>query len=49
MSTNTCPQGYYCPAGTEFAQQYPCPSGTYGDVIMLKAASKYNFFNELRR
>lgn len=22
-----CPAGYFCPAGTKFATQYPCPSG----------------------
>ena len=25
----TCPKGYYCPAGTEYRTQYPCPEGTY--------------------
>jgi hypothetical protein len=28
-STSICPVGYYCPAKTEFAQQYPCEPGTY--------------------
>ena len=26
-----CPAGYYCPAGTEFEAQYPCPEGTYNN------------------
>lgn len=24
-----CPPGYYCPARTRFAQEFPCPNGTY--------------------
>ena len=24
-----CPIGYYCPNGTEYASQYPCPIGTF--------------------
>ncbi|OXB71843.1 UNVERIFIED_CONTAM: hypothetical protein H355_013666 [Colinus virginianus] len=27
----SCPQGFYCPEGTQFPQQYPCPPGTYLD------------------
>ena len=26
-----CPSGYYCPEGTEFAAQFPCPAGTYNN------------------
>jgi hypothetical protein len=26
-----CAAGYYCPAGTTLATQYPCPVGTYSD------------------
>ena len=26
-----CPEGYYCPNGTEYAEQYPCPRGTYNN------------------
>ncbi|XP_075695379.1 uncharacterized protein LOC142661742 isoform X3 [Rhinoderma darwinii] len=31
QSTNTtiCPEGYYCPKRTTFAEQYPCPQGTF--------------------
>lgn len=25
----TCGAGYYCPLGTKYATQYPCPQGTY--------------------
>ncbi|XP_072282810.1 uncharacterized protein [Pyxicephalus adspersus] len=25
-----CPEGYFCPAGTQFSTQYSCPPGTYG-------------------
>ena len=24
-----CPPGYYCPNNTKFAEEYPCPNGTY--------------------
>ena len=26
-----CPPGYYCPNGTEYGQQYPCPNGTFSN------------------
>ncbi|TSQ58043.1 Sodium channel subunit beta-3 [Bagarius yarrelli] len=25
----SCPKGYYCPKGTRYATQFPCPAGTY--------------------
>ncbi|KAM8927608.1 uncharacterized protein RCH25_007839 [Pelodytes ibericus] len=25
-----CPQGYFCPRGTQYGTQHPCPTGTYG-------------------
>ncbi|XP_063797930.1 zonadhesin-like [Pseudophryne corroboree] len=28
-NTTICPKGHYCPKGTEFAEQYPCPPGTF--------------------
>ena len=31
-SGTTCPEGYYCPRGTEFGEQYPCPAGTFRDT-----------------
>ncbi|PFH35772.1 hypothetical protein BESB_054230 [Besnoitia besnoiti] len=27
-----CPAGYFCPAGTLFPHQYPCPAGSYSDA-----------------
>lgn len=24
-----CPKGHYCPKGTGYAEQFPCPAGTY--------------------
>ncbi|XP_077985306.1 uncharacterized protein LOC144439946 [Glandiceps talaboti] len=27
-----CPAGHYCPDGTEYADQYPCPEGTYNNA-----------------
>lgn len=24
-----CPKGHYCPQGTGYAKQFPCPAGTY--------------------
>ena len=27
-------QGYYCPNGTEYSTQYPCPEGTYRNDSM---------------
>ena len=29
---NICPQGYYCPNGTKFAEEYPCPIGTFNNI-----------------
>lgn len=28
---NICPRGYFCPAGTSYRLQYPCPSGYFND------------------
>ena len=25
----SCLAGYFCPPGTKFATQFPCPAGTY--------------------
>eukprot|EP01012_Entosiphon_sulcatum_P020572 TRINITY_DN2549_c0_g1_i18.p1 TRINITY_DN2549_c0_g1~~TRINITY_DN2549_c0_g1_i18.p1 ORF type:complete len:7257 (+),score=712.60 TRINITY_DN2549_c0_g1_i18:702-21773(+) len=35
-----CPPGYYCPLGTQFATQYPCPPGTFSNSTLLTAASE---------
>nr|XP_054760398.1 neurogenic locus notch homolog protein 3-like [Lytechinus pictus] len=32
LSNASCPAGYYCPAGTKRANQFPCPSGTYNNL-----------------
>ncbi|XP_062816991.1 zonadhesin isoform X2 [Anolis carolinensis] len=32
-----CPQGYYCPPGTQWATQYSCPPGTFGPRPRLKS------------
>lgn len=29
---NVCPEGYYCPAGTKFAEEYPCEIGTFNNL-----------------
>ncbi|XP_072885876.1 uncharacterized protein [Hemitrygon akajei] len=28
-----CPSGHYCPESTRFANEYPCPPGTYGSLL----------------
>lgn len=30
-----CPAGYFCPNGTKWARQFPCPVGTFGNVTNL--------------
>lgn len=32
-----CPAGFYCPIGTRFASEHPCPPGTFSDVEGLGA------------
>lgn len=32
-----CPLGHYCPSGTEYKHQYPCPPGTFGDEMRLES------------
>lgn len=34
-TTNACSVGHYCTQGTEFADQNPCPAGTYTDSTSL--------------
>lgn len=29
--------GYYCPASTRYSSQYPCPTGTFGNVTGMQA------------
>ena len=35
-----CPTGHYCPNGTKFAMEYPCPNGTYSDSTQLKEVTE---------
>lgn len=35
-----CPAGFYCPEGTEFATEFPCPNGTYSNETSLATASE---------
>ena len=30
-----CPRGYVCPEGTRFAEEYPCPAGSYANRTNL--------------
>ena len=32
-NTTVCPEGYYCPFGTSFATENPCPVGTFNQLI----------------
>ena len=34
FESNICPQGYYCPHGTTFAEEFPCPAGTFNNETM---------------
>nr|XP_006821767.1 PREDICTED: uncharacterized protein LOC100369099 [Saccoglossus kowalevskii] len=31
-----CAPGHYCPAGTEYPEQFPCPAGSYTNLTNLK-------------
>ena len=35
-----CPQGYYCPNGTSFSTQFPCPNGTFSNLTGLAESSQ---------
>ncbi|EDO40914.1 predicted protein, partial [Nematostella vectensis] len=35
-NNSTCPVGHYCPEGTTFAQEFPCPVGTFSNTEGLK-------------
>ena len=42
MNTTTpviCPAGYYCPVNTKTSTEYPCPVGTFSNVIGLQNQS----------
>ncbi|KAL7831753.1 hypothetical protein AOLI_G00293010 [Acnodon oligacanthus] len=32
-SGDVCPAGYYCPEGTRHPRQYPCPLGTWSNIV----------------
>ena len=40
--TTRCDTGHYCPHGTSYPSQYPCPLGSYTDQINLTVASECN-------
>ncbi|CAN0415778.1 unnamed protein product, partial [Hapterophycus canaliculatus] len=35
-----CPAGFFCPEGTGFPTQFPCPNGTYSNETRVAAASE---------
>ncbi|KAF7241231.1 Signal peptide, CUB and EGF-like domain-containing protein 3 [Varanus komodoensis] len=35
-----CPAGHYCPWNTKFATQFPCPRGTYSEILNLKTVTE---------
>ena len=35
-----CPAGHYCPNGTKYDTEHPCPSGTYNNGTKLKSADE---------
>ena len=35
-----CQPGYYCPNGTRFSTEHPCPNGTFSASLNLKASSE---------
>lgn len=35
LNNSICPQGYYCPNGTSFATEFPCPNGTFSNLTGL--------------
>ncbi len=49
----TCPAGYYCPLGTRYGTQHPCPQGTYSvatglaDVNQCTACGVGNYCPDL--
>ena len=35
-----CPQGFFCPNGTQHANSYPCPDGTFGNSTGLQTEAE---------
>ena len=40
VNPEICPSGHICPAGTEFAEQYPCEEGTYNNDSITSLVSE---------
>ncbi len=40
FNNSLCPEGFYCPPGTSFSSQYPCPNGTFSNLTGLSAESE---------
>ena len=40
FGTDLCPEGYYCPQGTEYSRQFPCPVGTFSNSTGLSNSSQ---------
>ena len=34
-----CPTGYYCPVGTNYSSEYPCPNGTFNSQTTKEQVS----------
>ncbi|XP_026534414.1 neurogenic locus notch homolog protein 4-like [Notechis scutatus] len=34
-----CPAGHYCPKNTKFSTQFPCPRGTYSDILSIRTVN----------
>lgn len=35
-----CAPGYYCPEGTRFPNEFPCPAGSFSDSIEIISSSQ---------
>ncbi|XP_013391352.1 uncharacterized protein LOC106159584 [Lingula anatina] len=35
-----CPAGYYCPNGTRYGQEHPCPPGTFNNITGLMTSAQ---------
>lgn len=40
IQCGTCLAGHYCPPGTAYPNQYPCPAGTFSDFTNLTDSSE---------
>ena len=39
-SAVSCPMGFYCPAQTQYGNQYPCPNGTFSNSTGLSTVDQ---------